>query len=41
MCGNLKPKCRYRDYKFCKKPKEFKCKDILKSKWNNGGENEK
>ncbi len=35
MCGNLKVKCRYRyNLKMCIKPKEFKCKEILKSEWN-------
>lgn len=34
-CGNLKVKCRYRyNLKMCLKPKDFKCKDILTSKWN-------
>lgn len=29
-CGNLKAKCGYRyERKLCKKPKGFKCKDIL------------
>lgn len=28
-CGNHKVKCYYRENKFCKRPREFKCKDIL------------
>ena len=32
-CGNTKVKCGYRYNRIlCKKPKEFKCKDILKLK---------
>ena len=30
-CGNLKAKCGYRyKLKMCKKPKEFKCKDVIR-----------
>jgi hypothetical protein len=35
VCGNLKVKCRYRGgIKYCKKPKKFKCKEIINSNWN-------